>query len=714
MLANVDELSDKLDVMTFAIEQNLNQALVTLAPLLVSAAQGAAGFAKELKEFSELVQNFRSNPSLENLVKLLGVKIREGSIADQIRDMFDASSNIEDLKAQIAGLEEQIVNLQKRAAAGEDVQLNIDEATKFLDKLKAQLASVGDVAVAAAQEANKALASIGADPRAAGFAFQSKRASEVAANAQAVDDFLAERLTEAGQSQAEKEFIERTQEVIEAAQKRGVVITEEAAKVAAAKELEAEKIAQADDKVSKSSDGVTKSTDRQSDAYGQAGAASDEFARKQEELAQKQEEVADAFKDGFKGFLSDLAHGASLTDALTNALDRLADRLIDIGLNGIFDNLGLGGSGGLNIGGRGSSFQPNTTFSQFLGAGSGSIITGGGGNNTLTGLSRSVATGTSKGYRDAIASIESAGSYSALGPILKSGDRAYGRYQVMGNNIGPWTQEALGTRLSPQQFLNNPQAQDQVFDHVFGGYVKKYGESGAANAWFTGSPTAMGKDALGTSNTVYVEKFNAALQETTAGAAQAGQSLGGVGSAGLAATKGLGDAASGLSSFGSMLSSFMSSSMGGGSGWFQGLMSMFGGAGGAFGFMNSISPAATASIIGAGGGFTGLFASGGYTGNGGVNDPAGIVHGREFVMNAGATRRHRRLLEAMNAGAPGYALGAFGDRMRGSVKPAGAAQGGSANVTMNIETPDVQSFMKSRNQIAARTGYAIQYAVRTQ
>lgn len=44
------------------------------------------------------------------------------------------------------------------------------------------------------------------------------------------------------------------------------------------------------------------------------------------------------------------------------------------------------------------------------------------------------------------------------------------------------------------------------------------------------------------------------------------------------------------------------------------------------------------------------FASGGYTGNGGVGEPAGVVHGQEFVMNAAATRQNRSTLEAMNAG----------------------------------------------------------------
>lgn len=62
---------------------------------------------------------------------------------------------------------------------------------------------------------------------------------------------------------------------------------------------------------------------------------------------------------------------------------------------------------------------------------------------------------------------------------------------------------------------------------------------------------------------------------------------------------------------------------------------------------------------GLGGGLGGLggllgglfgFAKGGYTGNGGVGEPAGIVHGREFVANAKATKEFYPLLEAINSG----------------------------------------------------------------
>jgi hypothetical protein len=44
------------------------------------------------------------------------------------------------------------------------------------------------------------------------------------------------------------------------------------------------------------------------------------------------------------------------------------------------------------------------------------------------------------------------------------------------------------------------------------------------------------------------------------------------------------------------------------------------------------------------------FAAGGYTGDYGVGDVAGVVHGREYVMTAAATARNRAVLEAMNNG----------------------------------------------------------------
>lgn len=116
-------------------------------------------------------------------------------------------------------------------------------------------------------------------------------------------------------------------------------------------------------------------------------------------------------------------------------------------------------------------------------------------------------------YRDAIAGLESGGKYDALGPVTK-GDRAYGKYQIMGANVPVWTQEVLGKSMTPEQFLADPKAQDAVFDAKFGSYVKQFGPEGAAQAWL-GGPGSVGKvgrrDVLGTSVGDYGKRFMASV-----------------------------------------------------------------------------------------------------------------------------------------------------------------------------------------------------------
>ncbi|MDT0442317.1 hypothetical protein [Streptomyces johnsoniae] len=87
----------------------------------------------------------------------------------------------------------------------------------------------------------------------------------------------------------------------------------------------------------------------------------------------------------------------------------------------------------------------------------------------------------------AIAQQESGNRYSAVGPQTRYG-RAYGKYQVLAPNIGPWTQQYYGKRLSAQQFLNNPQAQEAVARGKLRSYWNKYGARGAASAWYSGNP----------------------------------------------------------------------------------------------------------------------------------------------------------------------------------------------------------------------------------
>jgi hypothetical protein len=113
----------------------------------------------------------------------------------------------------------------------------------------------------------------------------------------------------------------------------------------------------------------------------------------------------------------------------------------------------------------------------------------------------------------AIASIESGGKYELLGPVTKTGDRAYGKYQVMGANVPQWTKAHLGREMTPQEFLASPEAQDAVFKGQFGQYAQKYGPEGAAKAWFAGergmnNPNA--RDQLGTSVQSYADRFRKA------------------------------------------------------------------------------------------------------------------------------------------------------------------------------------------------------------
>src|SRR5690606_34880379 len=99
-------------------------------------------------------------------------------------------------------------------------------------------------------------------------------------------------------------------------------------------------------------------------------------------------------------------------------------------------------------------------------------------------FSWSVQPMANRAYRDAIASIESAGSgdYAAVGPTHPRLGRALGRYQVMEANIGPWSRDALGREVTADEFLSSPEIQDAIFDHQFGSYVSRYGPEGAAQA----------------------------------------------------------------------------------------------------------------------------------------------------------------------------------------------------------------------------------------
>ena len=118
-------------------------------------------------------------------------------------------------------------------------------------------------------------------------------------------------------------------------------------------------------------------------------------------------------------------------------------------------------------------------------------------------------------YGPVIGGIESSNKYDALGPVTKSGDRGYGKYQVMGANVPSWTEEALGKKMSPDEFLANTDAQDKVFAHHFGKALNQYGNpQDAASVWFSGRPRAQAGNAQDVNQTTvpkYVSMFNKGL-----------------------------------------------------------------------------------------------------------------------------------------------------------------------------------------------------------
>jgi hypothetical protein len=126
-------------------------------------------------------------------------------------------------------------------------------------------------------------------------------------------------------------------------------------------------------------------------------------------------------------------------------------------------------------------------------------------------------------FKRGIEAVESLGSggYSALGKVMETGaykgDRAYGKYQVMGKNIPEWTKSALGYSMTPQQFLANPDAQEKVFEYQSELNYAKYGNwDDVASVWFSGKPL-MGNTASDGTTTVpqYVQKMRKGMGVTT-------------------------------------------------------------------------------------------------------------------------------------------------------------------------------------------------------
>lgn len=357
------------------------------------------------------------------------------------------------------------------------------------------------------------------------------------------------------------------------------------------------------------------------------------------------------------------AFGKSLLNALTSSMNEQLDSIIKQ----------IGGALGRALTGQGGAASPVSVAASAASTLAAPVAT----------VTRAPLSGVSN-YARAIQSIESGGNYGALGPITRNGDRAYGAYQMMGNNIGPWSQAALGRTLTPDQFLADRGAQDAIFNHRFGGYVNRYGASGAAQAWF-GGPGSVGKggmaaDDLGTTGNSYVAKFNAALDNGSKSATQALEKLAGAS----------GESTKGLSSLASSIAAAPGASAGGGGAW----LSLLAG-----------TPFAGSGQLAASGGI-GLFDRGGFTGVGGKKTPAGIVHKGEYVFDAETVSRLGiSTLDKLR----GYAAGGYVDapvapRMR---PRASAASGASQPSMLTVQIDGASGDANVRELVRQGVGQAL-------
>ena len=128
--------------------------------------------------------------------------------------------------------------------------------------------------------------------------------------------------------------------------------------------------------------------------------------------------------------------------------------------------------------------------------------------------------------RNALSAIESSGRYNTVGrDVVRPGrptDRAYGRYQVMGENVGPWTEAAFGQRMTPDEFLGSSKAQDAVVRNRIQQGLDRYGNpQDVASVWFTGQPVAQSANSrdVNIGAPEYLRRFQAAYDANNTSAA---------------------------------------------------------------------------------------------------------------------------------------------------------------------------------------------------
>lgn len=116
-----------------------------------------------------------------------------------------------------------------------------------------------------------------------------------------------------------------------------------------------------------------------------------------------------------------------------------------------------------------------------------------------------------------IGHFESSMNYSKV-VSTGDGDSVYGAYGIKGSNIPAWTERWLGKALTPEQFLQDPRAQDTVFAKQFAEYTRLYGPEGAARAWYAGEKRMNNLSATDRFKRVTVQQYGEGFMQGIGGA----------------------------------------------------------------------------------------------------------------------------------------------------------------------------------------------------
>ena len=91
----------------------------------------------------------------------------------------------------------------------------------------------------------------------------------------------------------------------------------------------------------------------------------------------------------------------------------------------------------------------------------------------------------------AIAMVESGGRHGVMGPKCTvghfQGQRALGKYQIMPGLLDSLSGQVLGYKVSPEEFLADPELQDQIVRPTISKLWRKYRNTDGVVIWYAGA-----------------------------------------------------------------------------------------------------------------------------------------------------------------------------------------------------------------------------------